>query len=347
MKRNMRLKIAVVYNRPPQQNAADTFIATEVDTEESALEIVSILCEHGYRAYAFPVTPESIQTISKIQADCIFDLIEWTGAELDSGLAAVRAIEATGIPFTGATSRNYHLTSDKSLMKQALLSAEVPVPQAQLFTTGEENPDASLTFPLIVKPTLEHCSIGLDRSAIVHTAESLKLRVRERIRTFKQPVLAEEFIVGREFQVTTLETEAGITVLPPAEILFTAGSEDFLTYSSRWDDQHPDYTASKVMITPLDAPLLQSIETIAKRTFIGLGFRDYNRLDIRVRDDQPYILEANSNPGLDDNNEYGLSLSFRAVGMTYADFLQAILHSAIRRFTRHAPAALPVQSVGL
>lgn len=341
------LRIAVVYNRPPQQDPGNSFITTEEDTEESALEIVSILGQLGYEAYGVPVTPETIGAVTSIKADCIFDVIEWTGADLAYGLAAVRAIESTGIPFTGATSSNYHLTSDKSLMKQALLAAGVTVPSAQVFTTGEEELDTLLTFPLIVKPVLEHCSIGLDRNAIVADPEMLPGRVRERIRTYKQPVLAEEFIVGREFQVTTIETGDGITVLPPAEILFHAGQDDFLTYASRWDDGHPDYKASSVAINPLDIALMQSIEIMAKRVFIGLGFRDYNRLDIRVRDGQPYVLEANSNPGLDDNQEYGLSLSFHAVGMTYGDFLQTIVHSALRRVTRRATVRPTVQSVAL
>lgn len=330
------LRIAIVYNLPSDHMLGQPFLATDEDTAHSAEEIAAALRGAGQQVQLVSVTADAVDTIGRIRADCIFDLIEWTGKDLQYGLAAVRAIEATGIPFTGASSENYHITSDKALMKQALIGAGLPVPPAQIFTTGTEPVDPQLRYPVILKPALEHCSIGLDRSAIVMAETDLPRAVAERIQRFHQPILAEEFIVGREFQVTVLETADGPTVLPPAEVLFKAGVADFLTYSSRWDDNHPDYHASNVGLTPLPPELTAAITDVARRTFIELGFRDYNRLDIRVRDGQVYILEANSNPGLDDSHEYGLSLSFHALGMSFGDFLMAIVHSALRRFTTRA-----------
>jgi D-alanine-D-alanine ligase-like ATP-grasp enzyme len=71
--------------------------------------------------------------------------------------------------------------------------------------------------------------------------------------------------------------------------------------------------------------------------FKKLEFRDYARFDMRIRFQnntyQIFFLETNANPGLDDDDAYGLTLSFKAVGMTFRDFLLEIIASAMRRAT--------------
>jgi D-alanine-D-alanine ligase len=187
-------------------------------------------------------------------------------------------------------------------------------------------------YPVIIKPALEHCSIGLTHESVVHDAVTLSLRISERLRTFEEPMVAEEYIKGREFQVTAIDTAHGLRVLPPAEILFDAKNGDqLLTYDSRWDDSTADYKSSHVVLSALDPGLAASIDVVTKKTFIDLGFRDYIRLDIRVRAGNIFILEANSNPGLSDDFEYGMTLSYKAVGWTFADFVWKIVESAVRR----------------
>ena len=133
--------------------------------------------------------------------------------------------------------------------------------------------------------------------------------------------------------MTVLDTAQGLQVLPPAEIVFDAASPtNMLTYNSRWDDSTIEYKTSHVVAARLTPELLRSIENVAKKTFRDLGFRDYTRLDIRTRGPEVFILEANSNPGLsDDLLEYGMTLSYRALGWTFADFIWKIVASAVRR----------------
>ncbi len=79
------------------------------------------------------------------------------------------------------------------------------------------------------------------------------------------------------------------------------------------------------------------MDAVARDTFTRLSFRDYARLDIRVRDEDIFILEANSNPGLDDDPEYGITVSYKAIGMTFADFMWEIIQSCLRRFKKTTP----------
>ena len=217
-------------------------------------------------------------------------------------------------------------------MKKALDQHHLPTPRWQLFESGTEKISKDFTYPVIIKLAFEHCSIGLTHEAVVHSAAEVAVRVKERIHTFGEPVIAEEFIVGREFQVTVLEMKNGATVLPPAEITFdTKGPESLLTYDSRWTEKTADYAASHVVLPKLSERLKSAIESVSLRTFAALDFRDFARLDIRTRRDSVFILEPNSNPGLSDSDEYGMTVSYRAVGLSFADFVWSIVESAMKR----------------
>jgi D-alanine-D-alanine ligase len=329
------MNITVVYSMPTRRALASPYADTEQDTVESAAEVARALIAKGAKATLVPVSEDHIERIRDIRADLIFNVIDWTGLDLPLSDRAFAYIEQTGIPFTGATRANYIRTSDKITMKTALVEHRLPTARFQIFERGREVPRKDFRYPVIVKPALEHCSIGLTHDAIVHDGESLTRRVSERIRTFEEPMIAEEFITGREFQVTAVEEEHGLRVLPPAEIVFDKKNKDsMLTFDSRWDDTTADYKSSHVALAVLDPKLLANIETLTTQTFTKIGFRDYTRLDIRVRGGEIVILEANSNPGLSDDMEYGMTLSYKAIGWTFADFIWKIVESAIRRGRR-------------
>ena len=124
-------------------------------------------------------------------------------------------------------------------------------------------------------------------------------------------------------------------MLPPAEILFYGGGgPQFLTYESRWDESHPDYDASTVEVAKLSLHQLKYLEKICLEAFRAFGFRDYSRIDIRMRGDTFYILEANANPGLGDDEDYGMTVSYKAAGMTFSDFMWEIVQAALRKQPR-------------
>ena len=282
-----------------------------------------------------PIGEDGIVKIADIRADCMVNLIDWTGLDMPLSDAAFTAIEHTGVPFTGATRENYLTTSDKILMKKALDANGLPTARWQLFELGTEPVRTNFQYPMIIKLALEHCSIGLTHDAVVNTDRELSVRVKERIKTYGEPVIAEEFILGREFQVTVVETEDGVKVLPPAEIVFdTQGPESLLTWESRWVETAKDYQASRVTLPVLSVPLDHAIRRTASETFTALQFRDYMRLDIRTRENNVFILESNSNPGLSDSDEYGMTLSYKALGWSFADFVWEIVTSSLRRFKK-------------
>jgi len=329
------MRIAVVYSLPTKRALASPFLATDEDTRDSALEVQAALKAKGARPFLVPVSEHAIDTISAISADAVFNLIEWTGVDLPLSLEAISRIEALGIPYTGASRENFEKTSDKIKMKEALDVIGIPTPRWQLFTKGDEPPRADFRFPVIMKLAWEHCSVGLTRDAVVEKPQSLNALAHERIRVFGQPVYAEEFISGRELQVTILEKAGKPVVLPAAEIVFRGGNADnFLTFEGRWNEKHADFKASKVIRATLPEMLERELLQLSEHIFTAIGFCDYARWDIRLRGKEIFVLETNSNPGLGDSDEYGMTVSYKAAGMTFDDFIWGIIVSCCRRYSK-------------
>lgn len=280
------------------------------------------------------MTLTTYESILSIQADLIFNLIEWTGSEEDAAYQACKLIEKTGIPFTGADSACYRLISDKRRMKRAFTRLHIQTPMYQIFETGKEPIQQATIYPCIVKPAREHCSMGLSKDSVVYDQKTLRDQITKQHAAFNGPVLVEEFISGREIHVTVVEIDGDLFILPPAEIIFyTKGTDAFLTYQSRWDETHPDYQESEIRPAILSQSLQEKLVSISYDAFRKLSFRDYARMDIRVRDNTPYILEANCNPGLGDDEEYAITVSYKALGWTFADFISRIIASSLRRFS--------------
>ncbi len=326
------MNIAVLYSLPTRRALATPFKATDEDTKDSAEEVAAALTSKGARVELISVGEDSLSRIDSISADVIFNLIEWDGLDTPLFLKALGLIEARGIPFTGPSLETMVTLTDKVKMKESLDIAGIPTPRWQLFTEGTEPIRGDFSYPVIMKLAWEHCSIGLTRNAIIDRQEDLSSNVIEHIRTFHQPVYVEEFIDGREFQVTVLEENCVPAVLPAAEIVFArAGKDTFLTFESRWDEEHPDYGLSSVKEAVVSTVLKRRLDEISLAAHRTFEFRDYSRMDIRVRGENPFILEANANPGLGDDEDYGMTVSYKAAGMTFADFCWEVVKSCLRR----------------
>lgn len=327
------MNITVLYNKPSARFIKNaTFVVAEEDTEESAHEVADALNEKGAKTKLVALTEDTIDSvISTLPNDLIFNLIEWTGLDTPYAVQAYDRINARGLRYTGATIDTYLLACDKSVMKKRLEEEKLPTARWQLFETGEEPVRGDFRYPLIVKVSSEHSSVGLSKEAIVQDTKAVTTIVKKRLAEYHQPVYAEEFLDGREFQVTLLEKPSGLVVLPISEVRYTKSTDvPFLTYASRWDANHADYQNSDVVLARLTPELAQKLNDMSARAFTTFGYRDYARFDVRCQGNEPMFLEINSNPGLSDDPEYGMTVSYKAAGMTFSDFVWEIVQSALR-----------------
>ena len=245
--------------------------------------------------------------------------------------------ELFDIPYTGSSALTLGLALNKALTKDVLCAHGIQTP-AHVVINQDQDPVTThhLSFPLIVKPIAEDASIGIDDAAVVNDAVALAERVRFVWREFGQPALVEEFIAGREFNVSVLATSpTDFVTLPIGEISFEGlpeGRPRIVGYEAKWDPESASYKGT-VPVCPatIDVEMAERIRRIALTTARAIGLRDYGRIDLRLRerDQALFVLEVNANPDLTD--DAGFLRSARASDRTYQDIIREVIERAIER----------------
>jgi len=323
----MIMKVIVLYNLPQKGDASD------LDTQKSAFGVVKGL-KKNYEVDVLGIKYNESEKIKNLETDFVFNLIEWAGNEYIYGMRVIEELEKTGLPYSGSNTWGFELTSNKEIMKKKMDENKIPTPKYQVLKTKDEVLRTDFTFPVILKPISEHCGIGIGQESVADTGEEILEKAKKMIEKYKQPVLAEEFIDGRELQVTILEKNGEPWVLPAAEVVFAKkiGWKPILSYEGKWEEKSDEYGLSKMQLAELKGEIRNDIEEIAKKCYVRLGGRDYPRVDMRLRDDEIFALEINNNPGIDYDIESGIGVSARAVNLSWEDLLKHIVENAYTRF---------------
>lgn len=293
-------------------------------------DVAAALVEAGHRPFrlALPAdAPGLARVLGALSADVIFNL-----AESYAGLAAREAeiatrLVATEIPMTGAGPEALRTCLDKGATRMAL-GGLVPVPAAALLAS----PDGALPplpWPCIVKPAAQDASHGIAFESVAADPDAARARARTLFAQGLGPVLVEAYIDGRELNVSVLEDlDGAICVLPPAEIAFEAwpaGAPRILTYAAKWDPASVEYQQSISRRASAPEP---EAEAIARAAFARLGLKGYGRVDMRVDQRGPFVIDVNPNPDL--TRGAGFQLAAERAGRSYASVIDAIVQSALR-----------------
>jgi D-alanine-D-alanine ligase len=250
-----------------------------------------------------------------------------------------QTLEELGFTFTGADSKALSFSQDKRLVKQRLDAYSIGTPQWQIFPSPYG--DGWMHFPAIVKPALDHCSLGVTREAVVWSAEALASRIEYVIDNFHGPALVEEFIDGREFHVTVLGN-GKLHVLPIAEMdfsAFTDPNDRLCTYESKFDPHSQAYNLINLCLpAQITGAEEETLSKIAMDGFRVADCRDYARLDIRLRNGIGYILDIN--PNADISPDTSPVLAAERVGLSYGKFGSLLVNLAS---LRHPIFGLPVK----
>ncbi len=241
-----------------------------------------------------------------------------------------RKLETRGFTFTGADSMALSFSLDKRKVQERLNALGIDTPRWQMFSSASS--DGWKAYPAIVKPSMDHCSLGLTRDSVVWSALELANRVRYIIENFNGPALVEEFIDGREFHVTVVGNGT-LHVLPPAEMDFSAFSDArdrLCTYASKFDPQSQEYNLIKLclpaVLTPAEKELLVKVAIDAYR---AADCRDYARMDIRLQNGIFYVLDIN--PNADISPDTSPVLAAELAGLSYGKFGSLLVNLAAQR----------------
>lgn len=169
----------------------------ELDSEKSVTGYERALQEAGHEVVPLEGDHTLIQNLLKYKPDICFNTCEGHfGKSREAQVPAI--LDMLRLPYTGSGVMSLSIALDKAMTKRVLQFYSIPTPAFQVFVTGDEPTDARLNFPLFAKPSLEGSGIGISAKSICRTPRELREHVRYLLRAYKQPVLVEEYIEGRE-----------------------------------------------------------------------------------------------------------------------------------------------------
>jgi D-alanine-D-alanine ligase len=227
------------------------------------------------------------------------------------------------------------LTSNKLAAKKLLREGGIPTPD--WYTLEDVLPDhRSHRGLFIIKSVWEHASIGLGDDSIIGAmdARELQVELEKRKEQLGGEAFAEWYIDGREFNLSLLERKEGVSVLPPAEILFRdfpADKPRIVGYRAKWDEGAHEYhnTPRSFDFPAEDKGLLERLKTLSRSCWDLFGLRGYARVDFRVdRKGVPWILEINANPCLTPDS--GFVAAVEESGLDYTGLIAEIVAGAFR-----------------
>jgi D-alanine-D-alanine ligase len=197
---------------------------------------------------------------------------------------------------------------------------------------------STLAFPLFVKPVHEGSSKGITEKNYCETAEELERQVAFLLETYRQPVLVEEFLPGREFTCAVLGNGARARVLPIVGINFgalPAGALPVYGFEAKWLWDRPENPLEMFECPAVvDDAMRRAIEDVTLRAYRALGCRDWSRVDVRLdAEGVPNVVEVNPLPGIlpDPADNSCFPKAARAAGMSYDQLIQSCLVLAAER----------------
>ena len=301
----------------------------EIDTDLEMKQVSETLKALGHEVFQTPFSLDLLQVkqqILKTQCDKIFNLVETLeGSKLLHFAPAL--FETLKIPFTGGASQAMMLSSDKLLSKRWFSLSDIPTPR-WIETSQRDKYAQFLGMPLILKPVCEEASVGIT-DASVQTFESEQDLEKFLQGTDAQPLFAEVFISGREFNLSVMKSKNEVEVFPPAEMVFVDyphGKPSIVGYEAKWEENSFAYahTQRNFLFSQEDQSLLDELKELTLKTFSLFGENGYARVDFRVDEEgNPYVLELNLNPCI--ARDSGFTAAAFQAGLSYEEMIEKII----------------------
>lgn len=238
-----------------------------------------------------------IQAVAHEKPDLVFNIVEalWGKGELIYIAPAI--LNSLKIPYTGVPLDALFVTTNKVMAKKMMQNANLPT--APFYAINQIN----LLNPkkkYIVKPIWEEASVGISEDLIFDVSEKEKLSTITKLSM--SHYFIEEFIEGREFNISILANGKKPEVLPAAEIIFSEYFDDkpkIVGYKAKWDEDSEEYKhTNRAFETMKSNSLLEDkLIDICVKTWNTFNLHGYARVDFRVdNSDNIFILEINGNP---------------------------------------------------
>jgi D-alanine-D-alanine ligase len=329
----VRQKIAIIYNAPnPELYGTDLEKKASLTILDCVDAVYRALTDSGYTVARIPLVPpleSTKETLKILETDLVFNLFEGFDGSPETEAAITNFLAELGLTYTGCTGTALLFGLDKINTKAHLAAMGAETPRYQLLAP-ETVSRFHLNYPCIVKPYADDGSNGISEESVVYDMPALERQVTYISQLFNKRVLVEEFVDGREFNVTVLGTNPP-QALPVSEIVYSLPPDmpRILTFSAKWDPESIYFKGTKAVCpAQIETRLHERIAQTAVLAFRLLGSCGYARVDFRLDHEGGLkIIELNPNP--DISPDAGAALQARAAGWNYQQFVNQIVQLAL------------------
>lgn len=273
---------------------------------KSAHNVTKLLSAENISADTFIVNADNINEIADrvTKYDLVYPLIHGQFGE-DGQLQLI--LEEAGIHFLGSGSSASKLCFDKQACKLRLIENKIKVPAGVVLFQLDQA--ATIQLPAFIKPVSSGSGLGilkvpeLDDGTIANIQEVLKQH---------GPLLAEELIEGTEISVGIL----GDIALPVVEIIPPDG--ELFHFENRYSGK----TLELIPPTSISESLQAEAQEIALKAHQACGCHHFSRVDMLIRNNEIFVLEINTIPGMSSESIYPRELV--AANLTIQDLITQI-----------------------
>lgn len=343
-------RVVVTYNRDFEQAQADPENVAREDIAGTAHRIIQALRAGGYDARPVPVGDDVggvMRAIERLAPVAVFNLCESLGGDNRFEALLPMLLDLGGISYTGSAPLALALALHKNKAKEVLRASGITTPRGACIASpsalaalldgpagGAADASGPLRFPLMAKPAREDASVGICSDSVARDPEALRARVTHLLERYQQPAIVEEYIEGREINVSVLARPDGsLEVLPMSEIDFSAMPLDrprIVSFEGKWVEGSDEFHGTRPVPCVLPADVESKIKDLAVRGFAAMELRDYGRFDVRLTTDGvPFVIDVN--PNCDLSEPAGFARAARAAGLTYDALILRITELALSR----------------
>ncbi len=299
--------------------------------------------EHALRPLGEVIRLEATEAfparLAAERPDFVFNIAEGLyGPNREGHVPAI--CEFLNIPYSASDPLTLGLALHKGRTKEVLLQRGVPTAPYWFASTEAEVRRSPLAYPVFVKPAFEGSGKGVSVRSLCRTRRELLARARYIFDTYREPVLIEAYLPGREFTVAILGNGTEARCLPLVAFRFEElpeGAPPIYGYEAKWIWDGPDHPLD-LFECPARVPrgLAQRIRAAALGAYHALGCRDWCRIDVRCdAENRPMVVELNPLPGIlpDPKDNSCFPKAARAAGMSYDELIRTAADIAWRRIS--------------
>lgn len=248
--------------------------------------------------------------------DCVFNAIH--GSPGEDGLMQAY-FELQGIPQTSCDFYQSALTFNKRDLLSTLKPYGIKTAQSYFLNEGDSiNTKAivdAVGLPCFVKANKAGSSFGISK---VYKEEELPTAIAHSLKEDNE-IIIEEFLDGTEVSVGVLTHQGKTKVLGITEIV---SENDFFDYEAKYEGKSQEITPARI-----SDELAEKVSVVASKIYNVLKMKGYSRSEFIFKNNEPYLLEMNTVPGLTEASILPMQAKFS--GLSLAELFDSAIEEAL------------------